>query len=79
MLFDSGSTKNSHDLLEGLKLDLKYSASTIKWANAEIPMRSRDAPRHEGTVGRVERILDAKYEPVDLDEVVSKKRNHFPY
>ena len=44
-------------------------------------MRSRDAtiedsyythetPRHEGTVGRVERILDAKCEPADLDEVV---------
>ena len=44
-------------------------------------MRSRDVtiedsyyihvtPRLEGTVGRVKRILDAKYEPADLDEVV---------
>jgi hypothetical protein len=84
-----GTLENVHydmiirnDLLEYLKIDLKYSTSTIEWDNAEIPMRSRDAtiedsyhiqeaPHLEETVERIKRILDAKYEPANLDEVVA--------
>ena len=29
-----------NDLLEHLKIDLKYSTSTIEWDGAKIPMRS---------------------------------------
>jgi hypothetical protein len=32
-----------NDLLESLKIDLKYSMATIEWDGAEIPMKSRDA------------------------------------
>ena len=32
-----------NDLLESLKIDIKYSTSTIEWDGAEIPMKSRDA------------------------------------
>ena len=32
-----------NDLLEHLKIDLKYSTSTMTWDNVEIPMKSRDA------------------------------------
>jgi len=32
-----------NDLLESLKIDLKYSTATIEWDGAEIPMKSRDA------------------------------------
>ena len=71
-----------NNLLDHLKIDLKYSTSTIEWDNAEIPMRSWDAtiedsyyihdtPRLEETVERIKRILDAKYEPANLDEVVA--------
>jgi hypothetical protein len=84
-----GTLENVHydmiignDLLEYLKIDLKYSTSTIEWDNAEIPMRSRDAtiedsyhiqeaPHLEETVERIKRILDAKYEPANLEEVVA--------
>ena len=41
-----GTLENVHydmiirnDLLEHLKIDLKYSTSTIEWDGAEIPMR----------------------------------------
>jgi len=32
-----------NDLLESLKIDLKYSSAMIEWDGAEVPMRSRDA------------------------------------
>jgi hypothetical protein len=45
-----GTLENVHydmiignDLLERLKIDLKYSTATIEWDGAEIPMKSRDA------------------------------------
>ena len=42
----------------------------LRDATIEDSYYIHDTPRLEGTVGCVERILDAKYEPADLDEVV---------
>jgi len=39
-------------------------------ATIEDSYYTHETPCHEGTVGRIKRILDAKYEPADLDEVV---------
>ena len=75
-----------NDLLERLKIDLKYSTSTIEWGGIEIPMRPRDAaidesyiindsPSLEDASKRIKEILDAKYEPANLDEVVEKCTN----
>jgi hypothetical protein len=71
-----------NDLLQTLKIDLKYSTSTIEWDGAEIPMRSRDAtiansfcisdtPCLEEAAERIKQILDAKYEPANLDEITA--------
>ena len=71
-----------NDLLEYLKIDLKYSTSTMTWDSVEIPMKSRDAtlensyyihdsPCLEEAAERIKRILDAKYEPANLEEIVA--------
>jgi hypothetical protein len=71
-----------NDLLECLKFDIKYSTTTIEWDGAEIPMRSRDStiedsylisdpPCLQEAAERIKRILDAKYEPANLDEIVN--------
>ncbi len=68
------------DLLDYLGIDVCFSTSSIKWENAEIPMRSADATIADSfyiedpqdlytTVDRVKEILDAKYEPANLDEI----------
>jgi hypothetical protein len=70
-----------NDLLEYLKFDIKYSTATIEWDGAEIPMRSRDStiedsylindsPCLQEAAERIKKILDAKYEPANLDEIV---------
>jgi hypothetical protein len=69
-----------NDLLECLKFDIKYSTATIKWDGAEIPMQSRDAtiedsylisdtPCLQEAVERIKQILNAKYEPANLNEI----------
>jgi hypothetical protein len=71
-----------NDLLQELQVDIKYSTATIEWDGAEVPMRSRDAtvedsfyisdtPSLQEAAERIKEILDAKYEPADLDEVVA--------
>jgi hypothetical protein len=70
-----------NDLLQYLKIDIKYSTATIQWDQAEIPMRSNeatiedsfyihDSPCVQEAAERIKRILDAKYEPANLDEIV---------
>ena len=70
-----------NELLEHLKINLKYSTSTIKWDGTDIPMKSRDATLEDSyyvhdspclveAAERIKRILDAKYEPANLDEIV---------
>jgi hypothetical protein len=71
-----------NDLLQTLKIDLQYSTSTIEWDGTEKPMRSRDAtiansycisdtPCLEEAAERIKQILDAKYEPANLDEITA--------
>jgi hypothetical protein len=70
------------DLLESLKTDIKYSTSTIEWDGAEIPMKLRDAtiedsyyindtPSLVKAAERIKQILDAKYEPANLEEITA--------
>jgi hypothetical protein len=72
-----------NDLLESLKIDIKYSTSTIEWDGAEIPMKSRDATIEDSyfisdsptlieASERIKQILDAKYEPANLSDVTAK-------
>lgn len=71
-----------NDLLESLKIDIKYSTSTIEWDGAEIPMKSRDAtiedsffvmdsPSLVEASERIKQILDAKYEPANISDVTA--------
>ena len=75
------------DLLECLKMDIKYSTSTMIWDDAEIPMKSteakiedsfhvNDSPSLEEAANRIKQILDAKYEPANLDEVTDTVAVH---
>ena len=71
------------DLLEDLGIDLKFSNHTISWDFAEIPMRPRNSTLSESyyvndsklvqsELKRVAAIMDAKYEPADLDKLVEE-------
>ena len=71
------------DLLEDLGIDIKFSTSSILWDFAEIPMRPRQATVAEAyeindsklvqdELKRVVAIMDAKYEPADLDKLVAE-------
>ena len=75
-----------NDLLESLKIDIKYSTSTIEWDDMEIPMRSRDVTSKDSYVindtpclqdasKRIKEILDAKYEPANLEEIAANCTN----
>ena len=71
-----------NDLLESLKIDIKYSTSTIEWDDMEIPMRSRDVTSKDSYVINdtpclqdaskcIKEILDTKYEPANLKEIAA--------
>ena len=71
------------DLLEDLGIDIKFSTSSILWDFAEIPMRPRQATVAEAyeindsklvqdELKQVVAIMDAKYEPADLDKLVAE-------
>jgi hypothetical protein len=75
-----------NNLLERLKIDIKYSTSTVDWDGLEIPMRSRDATPEESYIindtpcvkdasKRIKEILDAKYEPANLEEITQNCTN----
>ena len=69
------------DLMRLLKLDVKYSTSTVEWfGNGEIPLKPPTAtaethffisdPAHlVAEADRMSTILDAKYSKVDLEIV----------
>ena len=85
-----GTSENVHydmiignDLLENLKIDIKYSTSTIEWDGAEIPMKLRDTTIEDSyyindtpslieVAECIKQILDAKYEPANLEEMMAK-------
>ena len=70
------------DLLSelGIKFDFKFG--NIEWNNATIPMKLvdctvqdmyvQDADSIKSETDRVKSILDAKYEPADLDQIVGE-------
>ena len=69
------------DLLEPLGIDIKYSSKAIEWDGISIPMKGQEASRKDSnhvedsekviqSTERIKKILDAKYEPADLDKVV---------
>ncbi len=69
------------DILQDLKIDIKFSTSTIEWDNSEIPLKDSDTQAKDGffvqdpqsvddATDRLKHILDAKYEKADLEEIV---------
>ena len=70
------------DLLHELGIILDFSRDISIWDRAEVPMKQRDCTiddsfhvpeEHMNTeMDRVKKILDAKYEPADLPDVVRK-------
>ena len=74
------------DLLTELGIDILNSTGSIKWDEAEIPMRPRDSTIQDSyniedpqsvkdSIQRVYNILDAKYQSADLTEVVNNSTN----
>ena len=70
------------DILEELGIDIKFSNNTMEWDDKVVPMKSIDAEVEDSfhaedseamqdATDRIKQILDAKYEPADLDEVVA--------
>ena len=68
------------DLMQELGIDIKFSTETVEWDGYTIPFKDSDANANEAyhiaesqavdeSVSRIKRILDAKYEAADLDEV----------
>ena len=67
------------DMLQFLKMDIKFSTETVEWDGAEIPFKDLDAdsscfhvddPVHiQEAHERLKKILDAKYEAADLEEI----------
>ena len=70
------------DLMQELGIDVMNSSKTIKWDDQEINQRPRDVtisevmqmsqdpPAIAAETKRISDILDAKYEPANLDNVV---------
>ena len=69
------------DLMSELGIDILNSTHSIKWDEAEIPMRPQDSTLENSYVihdpeavkeatSRLTKILDAKYEKADLKQVV---------
>ena len=72
------------DLLEFAGIDIKFSSQTVEWNDFEMPFKAHDCQLHdaynvndgdnlEDMTDRIKKILDAKYEPADLDEVVQNQ------
>jgi len=75
------------EILEELKIDLKFSECIITWGNASTTMKDRDTFLNQDLMefyiyaiesttvqeatDRMKRILDAKYEKADLDKTVN--------
>ena len=68
------------DILQDLKIDILFSKQIVEWDDSQIPFKDADAPVEESffipdpegvedAAERMKRILDAKYEPADLEKV----------
>ena len=72
------------DLMQDLGIDVLNSSKTIKWDDQEISQRPRDVsmqeamqiqqdpPAVQAETKRISDILDAKYEPANLDQIVEE-------
>ena len=67
------------DLLQFLKIDIRFSDGIVEWDNAEIPFKDSGATvgsayhidetdAVQETTNRVKRILDANYEAIDIEQ-----------
>ena len=72
------------DLLEFLGIDIRFSDQTVEWGHTSMPFKETDAQPHDSyyiaedaslaeASDRLKKILDAKYEAADLDEVVAEQ------
>ena len=72
------------DFLEFAGIDISFKNQEIEWNEATMPFKPHDAtpmdgyhiaedPDLEEMSDRIKRILDAKYEPADLDEVIKEQ------
>ncbi len=77
------------DMLEFLKIDIKFSTQTVEWGAYSMPFKDPQVPVHESyhledpdgleeQTDRIRRILDAKYAPADLREVCSEQQHLSP-
>ena len=69
------------DLMTKLGIILNFGDKTMQWKHVSVPMKNRDATRHTSffvakesvhvadATDRIRQILDAKYEPANLEEV----------
>ena len=71
------------DLLQELNIDILFSQDAISWEGVTVPMKSIDAtledsfyindsPAVDEATARMKQILDAKYEPANLDQIVAE-------
>jgi len=74
------------DLLEELGINIKFFTKTIVWQHCEIPMKGRkcmisdsyyinDPKPLAEEMDRIRKVLDAKYQPADLQKIVSECDN----
>ena len=70
------------DLLLFLGIDVRFSNQTVEWGNAIMPFKERDSTVHDAyhisdptgvaeRTDRIKEILEAKYEPANLEQVCS--------
>ena len=67
------------DILEFLGIDIKFSDQTVEWEFASMPFKDQDSNLTDFYVEepeaveeaneRLKKILDAKYEAADLEEI----------
>ena len=70
------------DLLKQLKIKLDFETDKIYWADAHVPMKLpsctkqdmyvQESKHLEDETNRIKNILEAKYEPADLNEIVNE-------
>ena len=74
------------DILSFLGIDLLFSARRVEWENEQMPFRPYDATVEshyhiaeamaaEQSADRIKEILDAKYEPADLEKVCASQEH----
>jgi predicted aspartyl protease len=75
------------DLLSELGININFKTNKVEWDDVSIPMKDIDATYSEAyyvedshivneSMERIKRILDAKYEPANLEEIVKNNCSH---